>query len=247
LLIQRSKGPAALDAISNRLKTEAAMMESGSETPPAIVRLILIPSLITVALTILRMAGELEGLSKTFFNAEPGGFLAIIGIVWLVPIFGIYFALKLSGAGQGPASGGRAIGIAVLGFIFLAAGYSILNYYQSSFAGLIVMWAMAVAGAAIQAAAWPRLFRVLIAYGYAARIPVAIVMFVATENGWHSHYSALAVPATEMSTLEQYLLFGLIPQLVWWVSFTIIVGSLFGSGAAVFAGRGKRPAPSFAS
>src|SRR4249920_99051 len=84
-------------------------------------RLIAVPAVITFAVTLLRLVGELQRWSPKFFSREAGGGLAIIGIVWLVPIFGIYFAIRLSQAGHGPTSRGRAIGFAlaalVLGFV----------------------------------------------------------------------------------------------------------------------------------
>jgi hypothetical protein len=52
--------------------------------------LILVPAIITLAVTLLRLAGELLRWSPTFFNREAGGPGAIVGIVWLVPVFGIY-------------------------------------------------------------------------------------------------------------------------------------------------------------
>jgi hypothetical protein len=55
---------------------------------------------------------------------------------------------------------------------------------------------------------------------------VAIVMALATWAGWQSHYSA-AVPGE--SKLEMYFIAAFVPQLVWWVAFTVVVGSLFGT------------------
>ncbi|PYV36742.1 MAG: hypothetical protein DMG06_30045 [Acidobacteria bacterium] len=52
-----------------------------------------------------------------FFSREAGGAGAIIGIVWLVPIFGIYFATRLNQAGHGPTSRGRAIGFALAALV----------------------------------------------------------------------------------------------------------------------------------
>ncbi len=152
------------------------MTEMTSGTPMSTSRLILVPAVITLAVTILRLVGELQHWSKAWFNPAPGGFLAIIGIVWLAPIFGVYFALKLSGAGEGPMGVGRAIGFAVLGLIVMAAGFVLLNFVKPGLPNLIIMWVLAAAGAALQLPAWPALFKVLLAYGYAARTPVAIVI-----------------------------------------------------------------------
>lgn len=76
-------------------------------------RLLLVPAVVTLAVTLLRLFGELQHWSPKFFSREAGGAAAIVGIVWLVPIFGIYFAIRLNQAGHGPKSCGRAIGFAV--------------------------------------------------------------------------------------------------------------------------------------
>src|SRR3989442_15839150 len=80
---------------------------------PFLTSLILTPALITLAVTVLRLIGELQHWSPKFFSREAGGAGAIVGIVWLVPIFGIYFAIRVNQAGQGPTSRGRAIGFAL--------------------------------------------------------------------------------------------------------------------------------------
>jgi hypothetical protein len=190
-------------------------------------RLILAPAVITLAVTLLRLVGELQHWSKTWFNPEPGGFLAVVGIVWLAPVFGIYFALKLSGAGQVAEHLGHAVAHAILGAILLAAGFCLFNgRVILGMRGIVVMWTLAALGGILQWRTWPSLFKALLAYGYAARIPVAIVMALATWAGWQSHYSA-AVPGE--SKLKMYFLAAFIPQLVWWVAFTIVTGSLFGT------------------
>ena len=84
-------------------------------------RLIVVPAVITLAVTLLRLIGELQRWSPRLFSREAGGAGAIVGIVWLVPIFGIYFAIRLNQAGHGPASRGRAIGFAVAALLAAAA------------------------------------------------------------------------------------------------------------------------------
>ena len=49
--------------------------------------LIRIPAMITLVVTVLRLLGELQHWSPFWFNSQPGGGGALIGIVWLVPIF----------------------------------------------------------------------------------------------------------------------------------------------------------------
>ncbi len=60
-------------------------------------KLILIPALITLAITLLRLGSEFINLPSWLANKNPGGVGALIGISWLPPILGIYFASKLIG------------------------------------------------------------------------------------------------------------------------------------------------------
>ncbi len=65
---------------------------------PAYGKLIFIPALITLAITLLRLGAEFMDLPPWLANKSAGGMGALIGISWLPPIFGIYFARKLMGA-----------------------------------------------------------------------------------------------------------------------------------------------------
>lgn len=60
-------------------------------------KLILVPAVITLAVTLLRLVGEFLNLPGWLASKEPGGAGALIGITWLAPIFAIYFAYKLAG------------------------------------------------------------------------------------------------------------------------------------------------------
>jgi hypothetical protein len=42
-----------------------------------------------------------------------------------------------------------------------------------------------------------------------------------------------------MNWLLKWFLIGAVPQLIFWISFTVLVGSLFGAIAAVLTNRGK--------
>jgi hypothetical protein len=219
-----------------------AELPSGNRVP--IARLILIPSVITLVVTLLRVVGELRHWSSALFNPSAGGGGALVGVTWLVPIFGIYFALKLSGAGEGPVGVGKAIGLAVLGLAVLVGG-SILTIAPQihlpgkQAIGLLLM----VAAAALQFKSWPALSKALLAYGYAARIPVAVVMFFAIRGSWGTHYDALPPGFSDMNFWPKYVQIGLIPQLVFWVAFTMIVGTLFGSIATAIFSRRKIVVP----
>jgi hypothetical protein len=65
---------------------------------PSIKKLIAVPALITLAVTLLRLVGEFMNLPGWLASKEAGGAGALIGIAWLAPVFGVYFATKLAHA-----------------------------------------------------------------------------------------------------------------------------------------------------
>jgi hypothetical protein len=217
------------------------MADTSSGNRVSIMKLILIPSLISLAITLIRLVGELQNWPSALFNKEPGGVGSIIGITWLAPIFGIYFALKLTAAGEGPEDRGRAIRLAIFGLVLMVGGGFIGFAPQFSFPGRQILgFLLMVAAVALQYPAWPKLFKTLLAYAYAARIPVAILMFFAIRGEWGTHYDV--VPPNfppDTSFWAKYFLIGFIPQMTGWIIFTIIAGSLCGSITAALAQRRK--------
>lgn len=220
------------------------MTNGSSSSSLSVSRLILVPALITLGITILRLVGEMQHWPKPWFNPNAGGGGAIIGIAWLPFIFGPYFALKLAGAGEGPSSAGKAIGFAVLGLVLMIVG-GFAFAPQIKFPGKLLLGLLVMAaGAAVQFNPWSALARILVAYGYAARIPVAIVMYFAIRGNWGTHYDALPPNYTgPMDLWGKYLRIGLVPQLILWVAYTVVVGALCGGIAAAVKGRGKLAAP----
>ncbi len=207
-------------------------------------RLILIPALITLAITILRLVGELLHWSKLFFNPAPGGGFAIVGISWLPIIFGIYFAIKLADAGARPASLGKAVGFTLLGLVVYFGGGVLFGMSESgNYALLAAGTVVIIVGSLIPLAGWSKLAKVLIAYGFAARIPVAVVMIFAMHGSWGTHYDAVPPNFSQMAWLPKWFLLGFIPQMTIWIGFTVIVGSLLGIATVAIARRGKTPAP----
>ena len=219
------------------------MTQGSSDRRMSTVHLIAIPVVFTLAITVLRLMGEMQGWSKVWFNPAPGGGGAVIGIVWLVPIFGIYFAVKLSNAGEGPASPGRAVLFALLGVVIVAGGFAVA--FKVSQPGLLgaqlAAGVAAIVATILQHRAWPALFKTLLAYGYAARIPVTVIMFFAIRANWGTHYDGPppGFPA-DISWFPKFILIGVLPQLVFWIAFTVIVGTLFGAAAVAIAHRGKQ-------
>lgn len=218
-----------------------------SKTPTiSIGKLILVPAIITLAITLLRLVGELQHWSRGLFNPDAGGGGALVGISWLPLVFGIYFALKLTQAGDGPASPLRAIVFAVVGLVVGIGGTFLLARFIPGFYGqLIAVCIMFPIGAAIQYPAWPALAKTLLAYALAARVPVVIVMFLAMQGNWGTHYDALPPnsPAELNEFWPKFLWLALLPQLTVWIGMTVVIGSLTGSITAAFARRRKPVEP----
>ncbi|MBZ5562938.1 MAG: hypothetical protein LAP13_11030 [Acidobacteriia bacterium] len=226
---------------------EIAVTQSAPNSNSTITRLILVPSLITLAVTLLRLVGELEHWSRAFFNPEAGGLWSIVGITWLPLVFGIYFAVKLVRRGEVPASSWKAILVAVLGWVLIFASQFLGRKYvypHGFKATLIFLWAMWGLAGLIQLWGWPGLFKVLLGYGYAARVPVVIVMFLAFQGHWGTHYDAFPRGWQSAGLWSDFLWLGFVPQMVFWVGFTLVSGALFGSiaGAIVHALR-RAPQP----
>ena len=201
-------------------------------------RLILVPAVITLAVTLLRLVGELQRWSPTLFSREAGGAGALVGIVWLVPIFGIYFAIRLNRAGRGPASRGRAIGYALVALVTaFVLGFAISKLSPSVVANIGLFSLASVLSLWVAYRGWPELGKVEVLYGLAARIPVAIVMLIAMAANWGTHYELGPPGFPEMGLVSKWFLIGLLPQLFLWIPFTVIVGSLFGSLALFFQKR----------
>jgi len=214
----------------------------------SITSLITIPALITLGITILRLVGEIEHWPKPWFSAAAGGGLAIVGISWLPIIFGPYFALKLAGAGDGPSSVGKAVGFAILGLVvFVLAGVLAgASFTHHPILALVAFLIMLVA-AFIPGIGWGSLGNTLLAYAFAARIPVLVVMFLAMRGnsgrGWATHYDAVAPMFAQASFARKFFYEAIMPQMTLWIGWTVVLGSIIGVTVVAIAYRGKQAAP----
>jgi hypothetical protein len=208
-----------------------------SESWRSTIRIILLPAAISLAVTALRLVGELKHWSEKWFNPEPTGMVPsglswLVGITWLAFPFGVYFALRLVATGQGPSQIVRAIKYAVLGLIFMLSGhYLLIPILPTPFPQILVfIWLVMTLAAAVQFFGWFALSRTLLWYGLAARIPVAVVMFLAMRGNWGTHYDYVGMsPQFRLGLWSEFVWLGLFPQLVFWVAFTILMGSLSGA------------------
>lgn len=210
-------------------------MES-SGNPRTTWQLIFVPALITLAITLLRLAGELEHWPAPWFR----GGSAIVGISWLPFIFGPYFALKLARAGDGPPNAGKAIGFSVASLGILALGGYFVFRAREAISALDILGFLVLLGAAfVPGLGWRRLGRTLVAYAFAARIPVLVVIFLAFRAnggaGWGTHYDSTPARLASAGFWMKFVSEGLLPQMCGWVAYTVIVGAILGSIAAAVA------------
>lgn len=124
------------------------------------------PVLITLAVTALRLLGALGGLPDFLVNREPGGTGALIGIVWLSPIFAVWFGRQHAGGGD--------------------AGF--VSALRTNFV-----------------------------YSLGARIPVILIMLLATLGDWGTHYDAYPPEMADMSALGQWFFGGVVAQVLFWM------------------------------
>lgn len=203
-------------------------------------RLILVPAAVTLAVTLLRLVGELQGWAPTFFSRQAGGGGSLVGISWLVPVFGAWFGWTLARSGERPGRPWVAFGLTLLVIALLpASGFAAmaLGMNGRSPAMLPVYAVASILGLCLAYRVWPGLGRVLLAYGLAARIPVVLVMLAAIFGNWGTHYDVPPPGVPEMAPLPKWLLIGVLPQLTIWLWFTSAIGGLFGILAAAAARR----------
>ncbi len=203
--------------------------------------MIVIPAVITLVVTLLRLFGELRHWSTALFNSEAGGGGALVGISWLIPVFGVYFAYRLQKRGEGPAKPWRALGLALLAFVFNTAATVAGFLLKAPFVPLLAAWTVTSwIAIAIAFRGWPALGRTLLAYAFAARVPVAILMLFAIYGHWGTHYDVAPPNAPEvdaMAPLLKWFWIGLVPQMTVWIYVTVVGGMIVGAVVAAVAGR----------
>ncbi|HLW80296.1 MAG TPA: hypothetical protein VKU44_11940 [Terriglobia bacterium] len=212
------------------------MAEADAVSTTSIKRMIVEPALITLALTLLRLEGELAHWlpNTTWFSTAPGGPGPLAAAMALLPpVFGGYFALRLARLGNGPVNARSAVGYGVLGaFILLYCVYFLLGD-RSTF-DVVLGYMLVILAAVLQFSAWPRFAATLLAYAYAARVPVVMVMLLARAGHWGTHFETLPPGHPDSG----FVGFALSTQLIFWVAYTIVAGALLGSIGAAFVDRG---------
>ena len=204
------------------------MNDMAQNPSPGILRLIAAPSLIAISVTAVRAFGEVHHWPSPIVNPAVCG-RAILGVVWLVPIFGVYFALRLSPTTAGLRSVGRPTIFAIGSLLLKLAGTFIMERPGVGYiARVSTNFALTAVALGLQAAAWPQLFKVLLTYGYASRIPIAVVEFLAMRGHWGTHYDALDPGFPQIGFWQTYTRVNLVPNIFFMEAYTAVVGGLLG-------------------
>ena len=212
-----------------------------SENRTGAFSLVLVPALLTLIVTVVRVVGELQGWNPTFFS-KPGGGSAVVGITWLVLVFGFWFGWRLRRPGSPPPGkaallyltgiavlAGGMIGLVQLGLVTLPSRES-----PGEPTGLAYGFALLAVAAVVAVFAWPRLTGTLMLYGVLARIPVVVVTYLDLHYDWHTHYGELPPGAV---TADPFIALCTPQVTLWPFVFTPLVGGLLGCLGAAMAGR----------
>ena len=201
-------------------------------------RVVAIPAFVSLGVTLLRLVGELRDWPKPLVNNDVCG-KAILGVAWLVPIFGIYFAVKLFHAGHAPQRFARPMLLAVSALALKLAGTFVMESQEMTYIPrLSTNFIVTLIGLVLSAKAWPSLSKALLVYGYLSRIPIAIVQYLAMRGRWGTHYDALDPGFPSIGFWPTFFRVSFVPNFFFMEVYTVIVGALV--GIAAFAVPGLR-------
>lgn len=199
---------------------------------------VLIAAVLSLAIVVLRLYGELNIWDPKYFSTEAGGGQSLLGITWLVPLFGFWFGRRLAQGGHRPKSTGLALAMCVAGAALAAAigwvsfGTELLGPADDLVTKVNVFFPATAVCGLLLLVAWPRAWTVLAIYGVLARIPVIVIQYLAFARGWHTHFNAADKKhPMDDATLNHLLL--LAQGLLWPFGFTVLVGGLFATIGAL--------------
>jgi hypothetical protein len=122
--------------------------------------------------------------------------------------------------------------LGLLAFSVLAAGFQRPVASPSQF---LLIAAGAFAGIATARSGLLRLWQVLLAYGFAARIPVPVVILLGILNGWNTHYDSAPPGLPDLGSFARWIAIGVIPQFTIWIVGCILVNLAAQAGGCATA------------
>ena len=203
--------------------------------PVSTLRLLLWPSLLTLAISLVRVASEVQG----WLSTASGGRGLPLGITWCIFVFGGWFGHRLARAGAGPrvtrawlwASLATVAAVGTVAYGFrppLGADRDEATFALVREAVVRAVVVAALAGSAMFVV-WPRLAGTLLLYGLGARLTVLAITWLAKHQGWDTHYTKFGPPGIEREAMADTMWSAAIAQLGFWVPFTVVGGTLAGA------------------
>ncbi|MFO1051056.1 MAG: hypothetical protein U1F36_02430 [Planctomycetota bacterium] len=218
-----------------------------TKSAPSVLSLVLIPSILTLAVTGLRVYGELHDWGPMLVGTRQGGGEGgYVAITWLMFVFGLWFGIRLQRSPAALANRKRAFMLSVAGAVVLIAAMAGL-----SAAGLVsfpdkehpvvphgapYLVAALALSTIVSFTAWPRAAFALLVYAALARIPVLVVTKLAIDKGWDVHYAKFA-PGFVPPPHDELFMNLALPQVTFWPAATVISGTLMASLGALLAGQ----------
>ncbi len=217
----------------------------------SVLSLVLVPAVVTLALSVVRLFGEIGQWNPLLFGKpEAGGDKALLGISWLIFLFGLWFGMRLQKAGLGPTSRGKALGISLVAVGIVAGGMPALQAaglmwfpdaeHPGEPRGLGLMLGLMAAGCVVSALAWGRAALTLLAYGVLARLPVVLITWIALGRPeWNTHYTKIPPFFTNVAEADR-MSFLMMPQITFWPALTVLAGTAMACVGAFLGGRKPR-------
>lgn len=213
-----------------------------TESPRGIGSAVLLAGVVTLAVTVLRLVGEVQGWNPALFSREPGGGGALVGIGWLPILVGVWFGRRLAQGGHVPTSTLRAVLAALVG---AAAMMGSIVYVATNTPNEQLMDRMGLFMSCcplfllVAFFAWGRAALAGLLYGLLARVPVVVVQYVAIANNWGTHYEKVNPALGELDAAARGEAL-MMAQVLFWVPFTTLLVVFFAALGALTVR--KRPA-----
>ena len=215
------------------------------KSPASTLSLILVPALVTLAVSILRVYGELQGWNPSLYNREAGGGGALVSITWLVLPIGFWIGYRMAKHSAVEvnlpiATATYAAAVALFGggmFALIKLGWVDFPTDVDPGEAHGVGWMLGLGGVALVVAllAWRRLTLTMILYGILARLPVLVITWLDLDRNWDTHYGE-APPGLILNDESELIGALITPQLTLWpLVFTPVVGGVLGCVGARLA------------
>lgn len=210
--------------------------------PTPIWRTIRVPVFLSLAILAARLTGEVLEIDSPWFSREAGGGGSLLGMSWLIPVFGFLFGWKLTAERRAPDRPGLALILNLLGLAFLVGG--LIGAVQMLDPGILgpALAAVGLVSAVFAWRAWPELAKRLLAYGLVVRATVVAITLVVFPMELGTHFEA-AAPSFADQPRNTQLLALCMAQLAFWIPGTALAGGLAGSVASMIRGRRGDDAP----